>query len=236
MSNSAKKNRISFKDKLIGFKINSSVKKVTAFLKTIYGYFYKIFNIIGKVLAKWGVNANVVSIIGFVIGLLSINYLTREMYVQALICILINRAFDAIDGAIAKHSKVTDFGVFLDATLDYVFYAAVIFGFAFAVPVKNALAAVFLLFAFATSASAMLSFAVVAYKNKMSASVDMKQSPFYLGGWAQGFETLIVFVLMCLFPHLFVPLAILLGLLCFVKAFSVAVTAYYTFVIAPRKK
>ena len=41
------------------------------------------------------------------------------------------RFFDALDGAIAKNNKPSDFGVFLDTALDYIFYAGVIFGFAF---------------------------------------------------------------------------------------------------------
>ena len=49
-----------------------------------------------------------------------------EMYATAILCIILNRVCDALDGAIARNSQVTDFGVFLDATLDYIFYAGVI--------------------------------------------------------------------------------------------------------------
>ena len=223
-------------NKLKSSKINMAVKKVTGFCKKIYDYVYQVFNVAGKTLAKKGVSANLVSIIGFAIGLLGVNFLSMEMYGYALLCILLNRVFDAIDGAIAKASKITDFGIFLDSTLDYVFYAAVIFGFALANPERNAVAAVFLIFAFATSAFAMLSFAVVAYKNNLGKKVELNQSPFYFGGWAQGFETLIALVVLCLVPIWFVPIALLLGVLCFIKALSVVVTAYYSFVISVKNK
>ena len=119
-----------------------------------------------KNLYKAGVSANVASLIGFAIGLLAINFLALNLYFYALLCVLLNRLFDSVDGAIARKSKVTEFGVFLDATLDYVFYTGVIFGFALANPQQNAVAAAFLLFAFAASACAMLAYAMIAYKYK----------------------------------------------------------------------
>lgn len=195
----------------------------------------KLFDKLGKSMAKAGVSANFVTIVGFVIGLFAINFLSLQMYFTALILILLNRIFDALDGAIARSSKTTDFGVFLDATLDYVFYAGIIFGFALANPMLNAIAASFLLFAFTSSACAMLAYAVIAYKNNNREKMDINQSPFYLGGIAQGSETLIAFVIMCLIPGWFMPIAIILGALSIVKALSVIVAAYYNFVISEKK-
>ena len=103
-------------------------------------------DIVGRYLYKAGVSANLVSIVGFAVGLLAINFLAMGMYLSALLCILINRAFDALDGAVARNREYSDFGVFLDATLDYTFYAGIIFGFALAYPAQNAVAASFLLF------------------------------------------------------------------------------------------
>lgn len=157
----------------------------------------------------------------------AINFLAMEMYGYALFCILVNRAFDALDGAIARHSEVTDFGIFLDAALDYIFYAGVIFGFALANPYDNAVAAGFLLFAFAASSCALLAYAVVAYKNNSAEKLNLNQSPFYLGGFAQGFETFTALVVLCIVPGWFMPIAIILGVLSLVKALSVIAAAYY---------
>ena len=189
-----------------------------------------------KNLYKAGVSANVASLIGFAIGLLAINFLALNLYFYALLCVLLNRMFDSVDGAIARKSKVTEFGVFLDATLDYVFYTGVIFGFALANPQQNAVAAAFLLFAFAASACAMLAYAMIAYKNKAFARISLDKSPFYLGGFAQGFETFLALVIMCLIPSWFMQIALILGVLCLVKALSIMVTAYYNFVIMADKK
>lgn len=184
-------------------------------------------------LAKRGISANFISICGFVIGMFALNFLAMQMYLWALICVLINRYGDALDGAVAKIKGKTNFGVFLDACLDYVFYAAVIFGFALANPSDNAVSAAFLLFGFAASGCAMLSYAVVAY-GKNGENTDLKESPFYLGGLAQGAETLTAFVIMCIVPVWFAPIAVVLGCWCLIKSLLVVSTAYYNFVIAPK--
>lgn len=185
----------------------------------------------GHRLAKMGISANAVSMTGFIIGMLAVNFLAMNMYFWALVCILLNRLGDALDGAVAKVKGKTEFGVFLDASLDYIFYAGVIFGFALA-NAGNAVAAAFLLFGFTASACAMLAYAVVAYKKSKAADEALSESPFYLGGLAQGAETLTALVILCLVPKWFVPVALILGCWCLVKALAVVSTAYYNFVIA----
>lgn len=216
--------------------IRKSGKAGVKHIENLQAALRRFFNDSGKYLAKMGLSANVVTIIGFLIGIFTINFLALEMYGTALLCILLNRVFDALDGAIARNSKITDFGVFLDATLDYIFYAGVIFGFALASPYNNAVPAAFLLLSFTASACALLAYAVVAYKNKPVQEIKLGMSPFYLGGVAQGFETFIALVIMCLLPRLFMPIAIILGVLSIVKALSIMVTAYYSFVIAPKNQ
>lgn len=207
---------------------NTSCKK---FSSVIYDKIQKL----AKLIAKLGISANVITITGFVVGLLAINFLAIESYGWALICILLNRFCDILDGAVAKASKVTEFGVFLDACLDYMFYAGVIFGFALANPEQNAIAASFLMFGFIASASALLSYGVIAYKNKTQSKPDINESPFYLGGIAQGFETFTTLVVLCIIPNLFMPLAIILGVFCFIKAVSVIISAYYVLVVSNKK-
>ncbi len=187
-------------------------------------------------MAKIGISANMISICGFALGMLAVNLLANNTFGWALIFILLNRLCDALDGKIAKIKGKTDFGVFIDACLDYVFYAAVIFGFALANSSENALTAAFLLFAFAASACAMLAYAVVDYAKGAKKEDALRESPFYLGGIAQGAETTIAFVILCLAPQLFVPIAIILGCWCLAKFLLVASSAYYNFVIAAKRK
>jgi len=208
--------------------IKNKMCKTCKIKKYINKITYSI-DIVGEKLAKLGISANLITLTGFIIGISAINFISLEMYGYALIAILTNRLFDALDGAVARANGITNFGIFFDATLDYIFYAGVIFGFAWANPDKNALSACFLLLAFISSAVSILAYAVIAYKNEEK--LEINKSPFYLGGFAQGFETLIALVLFCIVPNLFTPIAIVFGILCLIKALSTIATAYYNFTI-----
>ena len=74
--------------------------------------------------------------------------------------------------------------------------------------IKVCMAAAFLLFAFMSSACALLAYGVVAHKSNQSYEL-LNNSPFYLGGFAQGFETLLALVLMCILPGWFLQIAII---------------------------
>ncbi len=233
--------------------MNSSVKKIKSlknskvteyskkgltdtmsFGRKIYAKTCNWFNVYGTKLGKIGIKAHWISWIGFGIGVFAVNFLALEMYGWALIAILLNRICDGLDGAIARSTQITNFGVFLDASLDYIFYGGVIWGFALANN-YNASSACFLMFGFTAAACAMLSYSVIAYKMNSQQSLNLDNSPFYLGGVAQGSETLVVLILLCLFPKAFVPLAVIFGILSLIKAFSVIVAAYYNFVIMAKK-
>ncbi|MBP5399435.1 MAG: CDP-alcohol phosphatidyltransferase family protein [Alphaproteobacteria bacterium] len=200
----------------------------------IYAKAYNFFNLTGSKLGEIGVKANWVSWLGFIIGIFAINFLAMGMFGWALFAILLNRVCDALDGAIARATKITNFGVFLDAALDYIFYGGVIWGFAMS-GAASAASVCFLMFGFSSAACSMLAYSVVAYKMNSDQELNIDNSPFYLGGLAQGSETFVVFIILCLFPGWFVTLAIILGILSLLKAFSIIVAAYYNFVIAPHK-
>jgi len=222
------------RDKILN-KINELSNKIkeTEIGKTCKNWndcWQKKINQMGKDIAKTNISATGLSVFGFVIGMLAVNFLAMTMYFEALICILINRFCDMLDGAVARNKGVTEFGKFIDAVLDFVFYGGVIFGFALA-EADNAQAACFLLFGFMASASAMLTYGIIDQK-----SADTKASPFYLGGIAQGFETLVAFVLLCIMPFAFMPIAILLGCWCLLKALLIISHAYYKLNIAKKSK
>ena len=62
------------------------------------------------------------------------------------------------------------------------------------------------------------------------------ESPFYLGGIAQGFETVCAFVLLCVVPFAFLPIAIALGCWCLLKALVIISSAYYKLVVLQKSK
>jgi len=227
-------------------KITNKIKKITEeyksseLCKSVACYKEKWnghVDVLAKEVHKSGISANMVTIFGFVIGMMAVNFLAMNMYFEALVCILVNRFCDSLDGAIARVEGITKFGVFLDVCLDFIFYAGVIFGFALADPYENATAACFLLFAFTASATSMLAYGIVTHnETKSKKDTISSESPFYLGGIAQGFETVCAFVLLCLMPFAFLPIAIALGCWCLLKAMVIISTSYYKLVIAQKSK
>jgi len=184
---------------------------------------------------KTGVTANQISIIGFLIGVLAVPVLWANMYLIALAIIITNRALDGLDGTLARLRTPTDAGGFLDITLDFIFYSAVIWGFALGNPEQNALAAATLIFAFIGTGSSFLAFAIMAARRNIKSVRYPQKGLYYLGGLTEGTETIIFLVLFCLFPDYFPILAYIFAGLCWMTTFIRIVAGYRTLLVKPEK-
>ncbi len=162
---------------------------------------------LARALAHWGVKADRITLAGFGLGALAAPALAFGLTGLALGLILLNRLADGLDGAVARLAGPTDRGAFLDIALDFTFYALVPLGFALHDPVTNALPAAILLAAFMGTGASFLAFAVIAAKRGVQAAAYPAKGIYYLGGLTEGFETIAVFVAMCLWPALFPVLA-----------------------------
>lgn len=185
-------------------------------------------NAMGTRIAAIGVSANAVTVFGFLLGLLAVPLIAIEQYGAALILILMNRLFDGLDGAVARHSLLTDFGGYLDIICDFIFYSAVVFGFALASS-ENALYAAFLIFSFMGTASTFLTYAIMAEKHGISTDIQGRKSLYYLGGLAEGGETIAAMLLMCIFPNYFMIVALVFGGMCWVTTITRIYAAWLTF-------
>jgi phosphatidylglycerophosphate synthase len=165
-------------------------------------------------LAARGLSANAVTVAGFVIGLGAAAAIAWQAWLLGLGLLLLNRLCDGLDGAIARRRGLTDLGGFLDIVLDFLIYAAVPFAFALADPAANALAAAFLIFSFIGTGASFLAYATMAAKRGVSSELRGRKSLYYLGGLTEGTETILAFVLACLWPALFPWIALIFGLLC----------------------
>lgn len=174
-----------------------------------------------------GIGANQISLTGFAIGMLALPLLALGLHGWALLAILLNRLLDGLDGAVARLAGITDCGGFLDITLDFIFYAAVVLGFALSAP-ANALPAATLLFAFMGTGSSFLAFAIMASKRGIENPVYHHKSLYYLGGLTEGSETIALFVLMCLWPAAFGWLAYGFALLCLVTTLTRLWSGYHS--------
>lgn len=169
----------------------------------------------GSWLARRGMSANAFSFAGLAVGLATVPLLAWGRYDAALLVILLNRLIDGLDGAIARHKGPTLFGGYLDIMCDMGFYAAVPVGFALARP-DNAPWAAVLLASFVCTASSFLGRAVLAtQRGEADDGARGRKSFFHAAGLIEGAETIVAFVLFCLFPSAFPWLAGLFAGLCF---------------------
>lgn len=172
-------------------------------------------NCAGAWLARRDMSANAFSLAGLAVGLTVIPLLGWGRYDMALLVILLNRLIDGLDGAIARHKGTTPFGGYLDIMCDMGFYAAVPIGFALAQP-GNALWAALLLASFVCTASSFLGRAVLAaQRSEPDDGARGLKSFFHAAGIVEGTETIMAFVLFCLFPAEFPWLAGIFAGLCF---------------------
>lgn len=169
---------------------------------------------VAEFLAHRGVRADQISLVGFLAGLGAFAALCFGSFLVALLLILVNRALDGLDGAVARIHGPTDRGAYLDIALDMVFYALIPLGFAVAIPEVNALPAAVLIVSFVGTGSSFLAFSAVAAKLGRKAPEFPTKGIYYAGGLAEGFETIAVFVVMCLLPHHFPLIAYGFAALC----------------------
>lgn len=181
-----------------------------------------------KRLAKHHVSADQLTISGFVLGMLSLPALAFHHYALALVFILLNRIFDGLDGAVARLTSSTERGAYLDIVLDFIFYAAIIFGFALANPVSNALPAAALIFGFMGTGASFLAFAIFAERHQLKSMTYPNKGFYYLNGITEGTETILFLVLMCLIPDHFPALAWLFFVLCLLTTATRVMSGAYT--------
>ena len=168
----------------------------------------------GQRLVTLGVGADAVTLTGFAIGMAAALAIALQQPLAGLALLLISRVCDGLDGAVARLTRPTDRGAYLDITLDFLFYAGVPLAFAIADPPANALAAAVLLAAFIGTGSSFLAFAALAAKRGLTNIEHPHKGLYYLGGLTEAGETLACFALMCLWPAQFSLWAYGFALLC----------------------
>lgn len=172
-----------------------------------------LLNKIAHKLMKCRVQANTLTIIGFVFSVLGFIAVVYQQYGLTILFILLSRMMDGLDGPLARQTRATDFGGYLDIVFDFIFYAGTVFFFAVGRP-DFALPAAFLIFSFMGTGSSFLAYAIMAAKHGLNHDKQGKKSFFYLRGIAEGTETIAVLILICLFPSHFDVIAYVFGGLC----------------------
>lgn len=188
-----------------------------------------LLDVTAPMLVRAGVSANAVTHAGLVLGLAAAGAIALGHYWAGLVLLLVSRLCDGLDGAVAKKTRSTDLGGYLDIVLDFAFYGAVPLGFVIADPAANAVAGAVLIFSFYVNGASFLAYAVMAEKRRMSTAARGSKALFFTTGLAEASETILVFVACCLFPAWFPVLAYLFAAVTLYTATARLVLASRTF-------
>lgn len=175
-------------------------------------------------LAATGIPAGALTAVGFAAGTAACVAAAMASWPVALVLWLANRALDGLDGAVARVRGASDRGGFLDIVADFAVYGGFVLGVAVA-RTEARLACVALLAAYYVSGSALLAWSSLAERRALVAGDE--RSLRFVGGLAEGTETVVVYVLLCLFPRAAAPIA-------WGFAAAVAVTALQRVALAVR--
>ncbi len=185
---------------------------------SIQGLINRPLNRAGHRLCRLGLQANRVTLAAAITAVATGGALATGHFALGLAFLSLNRLLDGLDGAVARASERTDLGGYLDIVSDYVFYASVPLGFAFADPGRNALPAAALLASFLLTCSTFLAFAALVARQSPTLEPAREKSFFYSRGLIEGAETIAFLVAMTLWPERFALLAWAFSALCVLTA------------------
>lgn len=166
-----------------------------------------------RMLADARFSANALTITGAAIGLGAAFFITQGNYTAALACIVLNRIFDGLDGAIARINGPTEFGGYLDSLCDFLFYVSIPVAFGI-LSADNQMPALLLVASFTLTAVSFLGFAAIAARRNEDDGAHGPKAFIYSTGLMEGAETIAFFLLFCLLPAFFPSLAIIFAVLC----------------------
>jgi phosphatidylglycerophosphate synthase len=161
---------------------------------------------LAKAFVRARIPATAITVTGCFVGLSAAVAAAFELYSAAGVLILLNRLGDGLDGMVARQTRPTDRGGFLDIVLDMIFYGAVPLGFAVSRQ-ENLLPAAALLHSFLGTSGSFLAWAAISAKRGHVSDWGGKKSFAWSAGLMEGTETVLFFLAFCLFPNAFVPLA-----------------------------
>jgi len=157
-----------------------------------------------------GITPDRLTLAGLVVGLASAAAAAAQLWWLALVLWLLSRLADGLDGPLARRRKqasvnetapASEAGGFLDITADFVVYGSTVVGVAVGVAAESDAPwwpFLLVLLAYYVNGTAFLAFSSIA--ERTGRTIEDGRSLSFLGGLAEGTETIIVHVLFCLLP------------------------------------
>ena len=176
-------------------------------------------NALGRALASVGITANMLTFGGLALGLGGAAAIALGEIWIGLAQSIANRVLDGLDGAVARARGPTTLGGYFDIVADFAFYVSVPLGFGI-LSSANTLPALVLVASFVLTGVSFLAFAVIAADRGEQTTAHGQKSFFYSTGLAEGTETILVFIAMCIFPAWFAVIAYGYAALCVLTVFQ----------------
>lgn len=150
-----------------------------------------------RVLARAGIGPDMLTAVAFVVGVGACVAAGAARWSLALVLWLVNRGLDGVDGSLARLTGETERGGFLDLMADFAVYGGFVVGVAVALPDAR-LACSALLASYYLNGSAFLALSSLAERHGLD--LGDERSLRFVGGLAEGTETIVVHALFCLLP------------------------------------
>lgn len=149
------------------------------------------------VLDRAGVHPTALTAVGWLVGVAACLAAADARWTTALVLWLLNRLVDGLDGPLARRRGATELGGFLDLLADFSVYAGFVLAVAVAVPDAR-LACTALLVTYYLSGTAFL---LLAPRLEARGARGDGRSLLFVGGLAEGTETVLAYVALCLLPQ-----------------------------------
>ncbi len=159
--------------------------------------------------AESGLSANLLTIIGFVLGFTGCFLVGMHVYPAGLVFLVLALLFDGLDGAVARIKGPTELGAYLDMMSGVILFAAFPFFFMLSES-GHATATAILLFSFVLMGVTNLAYDYFAMK---------KGAPAAKSGIVETGEIVVFIIVSCLYPDGFSFFAAALALMSFAAAF-----------------
>lgn len=158
----------------------------------------------------------VLTLIALLFGLLAAEALVYQLYWVAFIAWFLNRAFDALDGVVARiQGSQSDFGGYLDILLDFVVYAILPIGLVLGQPSTAGYVALALMLAvFYVNGASWMYLSAILEKRAAGAQAQGEQTSVTMpAGLIGGTETIVFFSAFIIFHTWYVGLFALMSIL-----------------------
>ncbi len=165
---------------------------------------------VAALLDRPGITPDRLTVLGLVTGVAGAAAAARSAWWIALGLWLASRLLDGLDGPLARRRRSAgapddgDAGGFLDITADFVVYGTFVVGVAVGTG-ASMLPFLLVLLAYYANGAAFLAFSSIA--ERRGTQIDDGRSLSFLGGLAEGTETVIVHSLWCVVPGFAAPIA-----------------------------